>query len=461
MIAGLDLLIIVAYLVVVLGVGFFLGKGEKTEGFFVNNRKTGLFLLIFTTLSTQVGAGTVIGLSSAAYTSGISLGLTYLILVLGGWLFMAWLAPRIKAWADQTQAYTLGDYFNSRYSKATRRVGTVVILCSYFLITAVQFVAFAKLAEVTVGVNFKLALIITAFITILYTIFAGIRGDFYTDAIQFFVMLPVFSFLFIAAFRQTSLVEVFSGLSPEMFNPFNYAGPAFFIAALAFGIPIIAVSMEVWQRVFAASSSRVARKAFIYSGVLNALLIAASIIIGFIALKLVPGVDGDSAMFELMKSLLPAGILGLGFASVLAILMSSIDSMLMVGSATLTKDFYLVRYPETSEKRTLFMGRFFVFIFGVIALVVAMFFQDIVKLIVVSSQVLGVFMPALIGGLLWKRSTAPAAFWSILIGFVTTVGLLYFMPDTAFIPGLILAIVIFVVMSLKGEKMPDKVSLSP
>jgi SSS family solute:Na+ symporter len=162
------------------------------------------------------------------------------------------------------------------------------------------------------------------------------------------------------------------------------------------------------------------------------------------AFQLVPGVEKDTALFALMIELLPAGVLGVGFASILAILMSTVDSMLMVGSATLTKDWFLARRPGADERTKLRMGRWFVLLFGVGAFLVALLVQDIVRLAVTSVQILSVFMPALLGGLLWKRASAPAAFWSILVGFLVTIVLLTFIPDIAAVPALLVSIVLFV-----------------
>lgn len=448
MLSSLDIIIIATYLLVMLIIGFLLGRKESSDGFFVNNRKTKSSLLIFTALSTSIGGGSVIGVASAAYDTGISFGLSFALVSLLAWLFIAWLAPRIKEWGDKLNAYTFGDFLAARFSNQTRRIGSIVTIVAYFATTAVQFVAFATLAKVIGGVDFEIALAASAIITILYTIFAGIKGDFYTDAIQFFVMFPVFIFLFIAGFSQVSFSEILAKLPQSHFDIFNYAGPSFFIGSLVFGLPLLLVSMEMWQRIFAAADAKTARRAFFWSSFVKVSVILAAIAIGFLATHFVPNVEKDASMFRLMAELLPSGLLGLGFASVLSILMSTIDSMLMVGSATLTKDFYLVKNPNATEKQKLFMGRLFVFLFGTGALIVSFIYQDIVKLSVISVQILAIFAPAFIGGLLWKRSSPKGAFWSILVGFITTLSLLQFMPNTAFIPAVLLSIIIFVTFSL-------------
>ncbi|MDA2922198.1 sodium:solute symporter family protein [Patescibacteria group bacterium AH-259-L07] len=448
-ISNLDITIIFIYIGAMLGLGIFLFKKENTEAFFINNRKTKTALLLFTTLSTSIGAGTVLGMASAAYSTGISLGLLFAIATLIGWIVIVLVSSKIKTWGDRTKAFTLGDFFKSRYSNDTKIVGSGVILVSTLVFTSIQFVGFARLAEVIGGVNFEFSLIIAAIITIIYTVLAGLKGDFYTDAIQFFVMFPVFIFLFVISFSKVGLGELFTSIPKEFLSPFNYNGAVFFFAGILFGIPFLLVSMDVWQRILAAADKKTAHTAFFWGGILNVIFIAASVLLGILAFYFFPGGEGDAALFVLMKNFLPNGILGLGFASVLAILMSSIDSSIMVGSATLTKDFYLYKYPDSSEKKKLFVGRMSALIFGLTAFIIALSFRSIVHLIVIGAQTLIILAPAILGGLLWKRSNEKAAFWSILLGFTATIATMPFSLNMAFIPGVLTSIIIFLALTFK------------
>lgn len=451
-IATLDISIIVVYLLIVLGVGYFLGRKEGADGFFVNNRSTKLWLLVFTALSTSVGAGTVIGVAGAAYDTGISFGLTFMLLSAIGWGVAGHLAPRIKKWADASGAYTLGDYFAYRYSPTTRRLVSIILVIVSFLWAAIQFIAFASLIGVVTNVNYTIALLVTAFLTILYTSFSGIKGDFYTDAIQFFVMLPVFVLLLIKGF---ALIEpgTFSQVPAELLNPYNYDGPIFFYAGIILGFPLIITAMEMWQRIFAAYDMKTAQRAFYLSGVLKVIVIGVAMILGFLAFHLLPtGVDNDSALFSLMTTLLPTGLLGLGLASILAILMSTVDSIIMVGSATITKDFYLLKNPEATDKQKLKVGRLAVLAVGLGGLGIAFFVPDIVKLSVVSAQIMVIFAPALIGGLVWAKPNAKAGFWSILLGFVITLLIVPFNQGIAFVPAVLFGLIAFIILSVKSKE---------
>ena len=203
--------------------------------------------------------------------------------------------------------------------------------------------------------------------------------------------------------------------------------------------------MDAWQRVFAATDEKTARIAFYWSGVLKVGVIGAAVLIGLFAYHIVPQADPDGAMFALMAEILPSGLLGLGIASVLAIIMSTVDTGIMVGSATITKDFFLAKKQNASEKEILRVGRISASLFGIGGLAVAYFVQDIITLAVVSVQVLLIFAPALLGGLVWRVKNEKSAYWSILLGFLATLIVLPININFAFIPGLLIAIIVYII----------------
>src|SRR3989344_381033 len=452
-VSSLDISILVIYILACLSLGLYLSRKEGAEGYFVNNRKTKPLFLIFTALSTSVGAGTVLGVASASFQTGISFGVLFMIASGLGWTLMGYLAPRIKKFGDEQRAYTFGDYLFHQYSDRARKIGRLVVLIAYFFLTGIQFVAFAQLINVTTNLSFTPALLIVALVTVIYTTMAGVKGDFYTDAVQFFVMLPVFIFLLIKGFALVSVTDLFTNLPPGYLNLYNYDGAPVFWAGILFAFPLILTSADAWQRIFAAESAKVARRAFYWAGLLKVIVIATAIIIGLLALRIVPDAPADGAMFALMAEVLPSGLLGLGLASVLAIIMSTVDTGIMIGSATITKDFYLAKHPNVSEKEILKVGRISASLFGLVGLALAYFVQDIVTLAIVSVQVLLIFAPALLGGLVWKVKNEKSAYWSILLGFLVTLIILPINVNLAFIPGLLVAIIVYIVPIFRERRL--------
>ncbi len=450
MLNTIDYLIIIIYLFTVLVVGLVVGKRENLEGFLVNNRKTKMFLLIFTIVSTGVGMGTFLGISSSAYQTGISYGITIILASIFGVLLIALFAPRIKNFGDKYGAHTLGDWFGIRYSKKNRLLVAIVILISYFFLTAMQFVGIAGIIKISTGIDFRIALIISSLITIIYTSAAGIKSDFYTDAVQFFVIVLTLIFVLIPL----SLIKV-GGLSfvntlpKTYFDPFAFGGYSFFFGGIMFGAVAFLVGMEIWQRIYASTSASEARKAFLWSAVILVILNLPIILLGLMAIKVVPGLSTpDFALFELMRQILPTGFLGLGIAGILAAAMSTVDSMILVGSATILKDIHKSFINQNlSEKTMLRFGRIYTFIFGIFCLVVAYLLPNIIQLQIIGAAMLAILAPAVIGGFIWKKSTAQGSFWSILIGLIVTFGLYPVAPTLSFIPGTLTSVVLFIIVS--------------
>src|SRR5690606_19270061 len=123
------------------------------------------------------------------------------------------------------------------------------------------------------------------------------------------------------------------------------------------------------------------------------------------AFHLVPDAPADGALFALMQYLLTPGLLGIAIVSLLAIIMSTIDSAIMVGASTLTKDFYHARNTQRSPHAMLRTGRIAALFFGAISLLIAFFVRDIVLLTIVSAQLLLVFTPALLGSLIGNHTS--------------------------------------------------------
>lgn len=450
----IDLLIIFAYLVAMLAIGAIVSKKETLNGFLVGDRKVRTSFLIFSVVSTNVGAGSIVALSAAAYDTGISYALTAAIGILTGWLLVALFAPKIKNFGDESRAHTLGDFFGSKYSDKNRVLVSLIILISYFFWTALQFVAIAGILHVMMDIDFNIALISSALIVVAYTTMGGIKADIYTDVFQFWIIfIALFLVLFPLGLTSIGGLGGFEVLPSKYFNPFSFGGPAFFFGGIIFGFPLMLVSMEVWQRVYASVDSKSARKVFLASALINAPLLIFPAFLGMIAAITLPGLDRNLALFYLMKQILPTGLLGLGFAGVLAALMSTVDSMIMVGSATVLKDFYINFFnPKVTDRQALNLVRLFTLFFGLLCLSVAFFIPDVISLQLIGAFVLLIFAPAVIGGLTWKRANSKASFWSILSGFIMTIIALPLMPTVAFIPGVLVSLIVFVVLAFLTSK---------
>lgn len=441
-----------------MAIGWFVSRKENLEGFLVNNRRTPSWFLVFTVVSTNVGAGTLVAMTAEAYETGISWPLLSALVVIPAFFFVAFFGPRMKRFGDRFKAHTLGDFFGLRYSQANRILVGLILISSYFFFAAMQFVGVAALTTVMTGLSFNISLIISSIIVIIYTTMSGVKGDFYTDAAQFWVMsIVLFAVLVPLSWIAVGGSATLAALPPKYFDPFAFGGPIFFISALIFGLPLGVISMEIWQRAYAASSPKSARKVLAASGLVNLPFLILPALLGMSAAVLIPGIDKNMALFALMNHILPSGILGFGLAGILAALMSTVDSMILVGSATLLKDFYKSFInKKAQEKKLLKMGRLFTFLYGGAALIAAYTIADIIQILLIGVFLLLPIAPAIIGGLCWRRPTSKASFYSMLAGFLLAIVLLPLMPQLAFIPAFLVALILFVILSFLTKHAPSE-----
>ncbi len=445
----LDLAIIVTYIVIILAVGFYVGRNERLEDFLVNRRKTKTLLLVTSLVSSTVGAGFILGIASGAYQSGISVGITLTLAYVPSLVLIAYFAPKINAFGRKYNAHTFNEFFAFRYSDRARiTVGTLTLI-AYFLFLAAQFVAVAGLITVVTGLGFTIGLFASALATIAYVAVSGIKSDFYTDFVQFWLMV-IFLFILLIPIGLLNLggIESLKSLPPSYFDPFAFGGVEFFIGGLVLGIPLLLVSMDMWQRIYAAESEKTAKRVFKASALVIIPFAVLPTILGMMAAHALPNANPNTIIFELMLKFLPTGLLGIGIAGLLAVIMSTIDSMLMVGTATLTKDFYKKFFKKNAtENQMLKTARIFTVIFGLAGLAAAFLYPDILQLGLAANFILVVMLPALLGAFFWKRANSAAAVWSMVAGFVILLTFLPIAPKTAFIPSILASAAVFVALS--------------
>jgi SSS family solute:Na+ symporter len=449
--ATIDIAIVGIYLLFLFFWAIYIGIGETAQDFLIFSRRAPFILVLFSIVSTWVGVGTTVVTAASAYDTGISLGLTACLGGVLGAIGAALFAPRLKAFGDEFNAHTIGDFFRVRYSNFSCFAAGFLILIVYLLLTAAQLVGIASLLSVWTGNTFRIVIIFAAFSTVVYTAFAGIKSDFYTDVIHTIVMfLVIFLLLLPITLYKIGDIDKFLQLPKRYFDPFAYGGPAFFVAGLIFGGCSVFVTMELWQRVYASSSGRSARIALGTAIIVIVLFYVVSTILGMTAKILLPSIPNrDYALFELMNIYLPKGILGLGLAGFIAVFLSTLNSTLMVSAATLTKDFWFGIFGKSSnnQKMLLLVGRMATIVCGLIGLGIAFVLPDLVALSVNGMFMLLVLLPAIAGGFMWKRATAAAAIISIVSGIIVTITFFPVNPDIAFVPGFIASLGAFIICS--------------
>ena len=447
MLSPIDIVIVFLWLVVIFAIGMIAGLKENVEGFWINNRKTNLLPLVLTIVSTQVGAGTIVGITSSTFSSGTGFGLVAVVSTVTGFIAIAFIAPWLKRFGDKYQALTLPEIFKVRYGRQAQVIASLIIIFTYISLLAGQYIALAHLVNIWTAWDIKLALLVAVGGLVVYTSFAGIKGDIATDKLHFWMMLFIIFFVMTPSIAsKVDISESFSKIPMEIWSPVTFGGYVYIVVGILLGAIIPLVSMELWMRVYASVDERQAKQSFVISAALVIPFHAIAMLFGLIAVNSYPSTtNADSLLFSMMIDNLPTGLLGLGIGAIIAVVLSSANTMIVVIGATFFKD---ILNKSSVDEANLRFSRTITAIVGVIGAIYAFFIPDIVQLMLNAFFVIAVLAPSLYGVAFWQRATQQGSSWSLALGSITTIVFLFVIPRQAFLPGLIIALLSFIVVSL-------------
>ncbi len=340
-------------------------KQDSPEQYFLAGRNLGWFVIGASIFASNIGSEHIVGLAGTAANSGMVMGhyeLHSWIILLLGWFF-------VPLYLNST-VFTMPEFLEKRFSESSRWILTIITLVSYVLTkVSVTVYAGAVVFETLMGIEFWSGALLIVLITGCYTILGGLRAVIYTDALQAMVLIvgsitiSVIGLLKIGGWG--NLVSVVEPTHFNMFLPSDH--PDFPWIGMVFAPPIIGVwywctDQYIVQRVLSAKNISEARKGTIFAGYLKLLPIFMFFIPGLIAYAMTKTGQlsygsSDQVFPTLVRELLPSGIRGLVAGGLLAALMSSLSSVFNSCSTLFTMDIYKKLYPETDEKKLVFVGR--------------------------------------------------------------------------------------------------------
>jgi len=439
---------ILVYLLALVGVGVYKGRGVKDSAdFMVAGRSLPWFVLVGTLLATWIGNGSLFGGAGLGYRNGFA----SLWSSAGAWIGIVvvfFIAKRIRNFGK----VTVPDIFEARYNTAAGVLATIVTVVAYLTIVSYQFRGGGRvLSIITDGaITVEAGIIITALFAITYTVLAGMVSVVYTDVVNGVLMLfgvgAALIFLVIAVGGPGEIVATASAAGKwSLFG--NWANERTLvdsapIIAISFFVPTMLLLMgdaNMYQRIFSAKNASVARKAVLF-WVVGVVVLESSIsflgLTGSVAAaqglipELFPGGPADTAA-NLSENIIPtiardAVPLFIGMllvATMMAIVVSTADSFLLVPATNLTRDVYQ-RFiaPGAPERRVVFIARALVLVLGFVAYLLVDQFPTILAAAYTAYLVYGAgITPSLLAAFLWKRATGAGAVASLLTGAGVTI----------------------------------------
>lgn len=415
-------IVLVAILVTLLAVSIHRSLSVRTQAdFLVAGRRLAWPVLVFTLLSSWIGAGSLFAGAENAFRNGFA----SLWQPAGGWvglIVIVLIAGRARRFAQ----YTVPDLLEARYDRYARLFGTVAIVIAYTAITSYQFRAGGDILNLIFPdvIGKQEGTYIMAAFVIAFTALAGMSSIAYLDLVIGLLVTIV------ACAALPVLVDVAGGWSgvrsalPE--NHFTVLGPWRWYQALNYFLPVLFLllgNQAMYQKFFSARSERDAKISvvgWVAGTLLLETVIVALAVVGSALYQEAPARNIiPIAARRGLPALLGALLLGGVFAKVVA----TGNNYLFSPASNLIHDIYH-RFvnPSASERKMLVLSRLIVIGLGILALVLAAHTESILRMALYAYTVYGAGVtPAVLAAFFWKRANARGALASILAGTAVTI----------------------------------------
>jgi len=430
------------YFIVMLLIGLYAYKKSTSDvaGYMLGGRSLSPSVAALSAGASDMSGWMLMGLPGAMYISGISSLWIAIGLVLGAFVNYLVVAPRLRTYTEiANDSITLPDFFENRFndkSRLLRIVSSLVIVVFFTLYTSSGIVAGGKLFESSFGLNYEVGLYVTAGVVVAYTLFGGFLAVSLTDFVQGCIMFVALVLVPIVAISEVGgIAEMQSSIetiNPELLNIFSGVSAIGIISAMAWGLgyfgqPHIIVRFMAIRSVKDMPTARRIGMSWMIVSIIGAMAT------GFAGIAYVSKTgmkldDAETIFIVLSQLLFSPLIAGFLLAAILAAIMSTISSQLLVTSSSLTGDFYQAfLHKDASEKQLVLVGRISVFIVALVAIYLA-YDRNSSILSLVSNAWAGfgaAFGPVVIGCLYWKGMTRNGALAGIISGAITVLIWIY------------------------------------
>lgn len=460
----------VVYLVLMLGIGIVAYRRTvNLSDYILGGRSIGPTTAALSAGASDMSGWLLLGLPGYALVAGFEASWIAIGLLAGTWLNWLFVARRLRVYSHAANdSVTMPAYFENRFndkSHALRVVSAIFILLFFLFYASSGLVAAGKLFESVFSLDYKIAVVVGTIAVVSYTLFGGFLAVAWTDVVQGLLMALALVLVPVFALNAVGGVDAahaaMQAKNPELLTFFTdvKGEPLGWIAILSllgwglgyFGQP------HILARFKAIANDKDMPTARRIAVSWTALTLFAALAIGWVAIAYLPTdlKDAETVFMVLVNSLFHPVVAGILMAAVLAAIMSTADSQLLVSSSALAEDFYKAILKKNADGNELiWIGRAAVVVIALLALYFALNPESTVLGLVsyVWAGFGAAFGPAILLSLFWKRMNRHGALAGILLGGITVVvwkqlsGGLFDLYEI--IPGFLLATLAIIVVSL-------------
>jgi SSS family solute:Na+ symporter len=451
-----DVVIVVFYFALVLGIGFYLrGRANTAEDFFMAGREMTAWVAGLSFLSANLGALELMGWAGSAYQYGILATHWYWIGAIPAMLFLALV---MMPFYYISKTHSVPGYLKLRFGEPSRALSAVSFAFMTVLMSGVNMFAMAKVMQIVLGWDINFSIWVSSLTVGVYVALGGLRSAIFNEVLQFFLiwagalLIPILGLyeaggwsnlkLQIAQRASDQYVHLWSTLGSFTTNPMgiNWFGIVFGLGAV--------ISMGYWttdflvvQRILSAKDIRSAEMAPIIGAGFKMFVPIIVILPGLLGLAVLPmKLTGESTAAAMglhsYNDVLPLmlarycgpGLLGLGVTALIAGFMSGMAGNVSAFTTVWTYDIYrpLIN-SEGSDHHYVNMGRWTTVVGVLISIGTAYLVMQFASIMDYVQALFSFFIAPLFGtvvlGMLWKRATGPGGFWGLLLGTASSISM--------------------------------------
>ncbi len=429
-----DLLMVVLYVLFIVGLGFYFAKRTKTtDDYFLAGRALTWWLIGFSLFASNVSSSTLVGLSSAAFSSGISVynyeWMAALVLI----VFLVFFLPFYL----KTRVYTMPEFLERRFDQRSRYYFSALLIVMNIMIdTAAALYAGSLVVQIIYpDIPMWFSVVVLGIVAGAYTIAGGLKAVVYTDAVQAVLLLLGACLVAVLSFNAvggswSAVVAQIPADDLSIVRPTSdpvLPWPGLVTGVFLLGFYFWATNQFMVQRALGAKNLDHGRWGALFAGLLK---------LPIIFIMVLPGIFGrlmyspaeypalaenpDLIFPTLMFDLLPVGLRGLIITALVAAIMSSVDSTLNSASTLVTMDFIKKIKPKVPNHSLVIAGRIVTFVFMALAILWAPQIIKFPNIWTYLQQMLAYLAPPIVAcffsGVFWKRANGHGAFAALVVG---------------------------------------------
>ena len=465
------IVVFILYLLMMLVIGIVAFKRtSNTADYYLGGRSLGKWVVSISAQASDMSGWLLMGLPGAAYLSGLEAGWIGVGLAIGTYLNWKFVAKRLRNYTEVCgNSITIPEFLGNRYrdeQHIIRLVSALFILIFFLVYTASGFVSGAKLFSTVFNLNYNVALLIAVLVVVSYTFAGGFFAVCWTDLVQGILMFMAIVIVPVAAVESmgglSATLSNINSVNPELLNAFTSSDGSrvaliSVVSSLAWGLgyfgqPHILVRfMGIKNADDIKHSRRIAMVWVMFS-------LTAAVLVGLLG----------RVYIKMVLSIFPIVFAGLFLAAILAAIMSTADSQLLVTASAITEDFYKTKIRKNaSEKEAMMVSRGTVIVVAIIAAIIATNPNNTVLGLVENAWAGfgATFGPIVLFSLFWKRTTKKGAIAGMITGGVSVIiwrklgvalGGIFSLYEI--VPGFLLsALVIYIVSKMDKEPSQDMI----